>query len=74
MLSKGWIRPCVFPYGSPVLFVPKKTDELQMSIYFYALNANIKLDVFHLFCIADLLDKLGKAKYFNSIDLATSYH
>ena len=43
-----------------------------MCIEFHALNANTKLDVFLLPSIADLLDRLGKAKYFSSIDLATS--
>ena len=74
MLAKGWIKPSVSPYGSPVLFVQKKTGELWMCIDFHALNANTKLDVFPLPCIADLLDRLGKAKYFSSIDLATAYH
>ena len=41
---------------------------------FCVLNANTKLDVFPLPRIADLLDRLGKAKYFSSIDLATAYH
>ena len=40
----------------------------------FALNANTNLDASLLLCIADFLDKLGKAKYFNSIDLATAYH
>ena len=47
---------------------------MQICIKFYAINANTKLDVFPLPNIADLLDKLGKAKYFNSINLATAYH
>ena len=74
MLAKGWIKPSVSPYGSPVLFVQKNTDELWMCIDFRALNANTKLDVFPLPRIADLLDRLCKAEYFNSIDLATDYH
>ena len=45
-----------------------------MCIDFHALNANIKLDAFVLSHIADFLDKLGKSKYFSSIDLATAYH
>ena len=74
MLAKGWIKPSVSPYGSPVLFFLKKAGELQMCIDFCALNSNTKLDVFLLPCIADFLDRLGKAKYFSSIDLATAYH
>ena len=45
-----------------------------MCIDFCALNANMELDGFRLPRIADLLDKLGKAKYFSSTDLATAYH
>ena len=45
-----------------------------MCIDFHALNTNTKLDVFPLPCIADFLDRLGKAKYFSSIDLAIAYH
>ena len=54
MLAKGWIKPSVSPYGSPVLFVWKKTGELWMCIDFHAINANTSLDVFPLPCIADL--------------------
>ena len=74
MLAKGWIKPSVSPYDSPVQFVQKKTGKLWMCIDSYAINANIKLDVFLLPCIADLLDRLGKAKYFSTIDLATAYY
>ena len=45
-----------------------------MYIEFHASNTNTKLFLFPLPCIADLLDKLGKAKYFSCIDLATAYH
>ena len=44
-----------------------------MCIDFYTLNANTKLAIFPLPCIADFLDRLGNAKYFSSIDLATTY-
>ena len=43
-----------------------------MFIDFHALHANTKLYVFPLPCFAELLDKLGKTKYFDSIDLATA--
>ena len=45
-----------------------------MCIGFHVCNYNTKLDVFYFPCIADLLDKLGKAKYSSKIDLATAYH
>lgn len=74
MLEKGWIRPSVSPYGAPVLFARKKTGELRLCIDFRSLNSNTRLDVFPLPHIADLLDRLGRAKFFTSIDLATAYH
>ena len=45
-----------------------------MCIDFKSLNSNISLDVFPLPKIADLLDKLGKARCFSSIVLASAYH
>ena len=74
MLVKGCIKPRVSLYGSSVLFLPKKPGKFQMCIGFRALNANKKLDVFSLPCIADLLDKFGKTNCFSIKDLATAYH
>ena len=59
MLAKGWIKPSVSPYRSPVLFIRKKTGKFRMCIDFCALNANTKLDVFLLPHIDDFLDRLG---------------
>ena len=74
MLEKGWIRPSVSPYGAPLLFVRKKTGKLRMCIDYQALNRQTKLDVFPIPRIADLLDPLGRARFFSSVDLATAYH
>ena len=64
----------ILPYCATVLSVRKKTGELRMCIDFRSLNANTRLDIFPLPRIVDLLDKLGKARYFSSIDLASAYH
>ena len=61
MLAKGWIRPSVSPYGSPILFVCKKMGKLRMCVDFRALNSMTRLDVFPIPRISDLLDKLGHA-------------
>ena len=73
MIAKGWIRPSVSPYGAPILFVCKKTGELCMCVDFQALNSNTQLDVFPLPRISDLLDWLGRATVFSSINLAHAY-
>ena len=64
MIARSWIRPSVSPYGTPILFVRKKTGELWMCVEFRALNENMQLDVFLLPRISDLLDQLGHAIYF----------
>ena len=74
MLEKGWIHPSMSPYGAPLLFVRKKTGKLWMCIDYQALNHQTKLDVFPIPRIADLLDYLGCARFFSSVDLATAYH
>ena len=62
------------PYGAPILFVRKKTGELRMCIDYHSLNRQTKLDVFLIPRVADLLDGLGKATVFSSIDLSHAYH
>ena len=72
MLEKGWIHTGVSPYGILLLFVHKKTGKLRMCIDYRALNRQTKLDVFPIPRIADLLDRLGRAHFFSSVDLATA--
>ena len=74
MLEKGWIRPSISPDGAPILFVRKKTGELRMCVDFCSLNRQIRLDMFPIPCIHDLLDRLGKACVFSAIDLSSVYH
>ena len=45
-----------------------------MCIDYWALNHQTKLDIFPIPRIANLLDCLGRAWYFLSVDLATAYH
>ena len=73
-LEKGWIRPSCSPYGVPIVFIRKKTGELRMTVDYRALNRQTKKDVYPLPRIDDLLDKLSKAKFLSTIDLAIGYH
>ena len=74
MLEKGWIHPSVSPYGTSLLFVCKKTGKLRMCINYRAPNCQTKLDIFPTPRIADLIDHLGRACIFLSMDLVTAYH
>jgi hypothetical protein len=74
LLAKGWIRPSSSPWGSPVLFVPKKDGSRRMCIDYRALNKVTVKNSWPLPRIDDLLDKLVKAQVFTTLDLAQGYH
>ncbi|GBG85393.1 hypothetical protein CBR_g40035 [Chara braunii] len=69
LIEKGWIRPSVSPYGSPVLFVPKKAGTLRMCIDYRGLNAITVKNAEPLPRIDDLLDRVQECQYFSKIDL-----
>ena len=78
MLKGGIIQPSVSPYNSPILVVPKKstTDDKKwrLVIDFRQLNKKILGDKFPLPRIDDILDQLGRAKYFSTLDLMSGFH
>ncbi|GBG65203.1 hypothetical protein CBR_g49995 [Chara braunii] len=74
LVEKGWIRPSVSPYGSPVLFVPKKGGTLRMCIDYRGLNVITVKNREPLPRIDDLLDRVQGCRYFSKIDLKSGYH
>ncbi|GBG73094.1 hypothetical protein CBR_g12810 [Chara braunii] len=74
LVEKGWIRPSVSPYGSPVLFVRKKEEgTLRMCIDYRGLNAITVKNREPLPRIDDLLDRVQGCRYFSKIDLKSEY-
>ena len=69
LLAQGHIRPSQSPYGAPVLFVPKKDGRWRMCIDYRVLNKPMIRDRYPLPRIDDLLDRLGKARHFTTLDL-----
>ena len=79
LLEQGIIQPSFSPWSSPVWIVPKKMDasgiqKWRLVIDYRKLNCNTVKDVYPLPNITDLLDQLGKCKYFSTIDLCSGFH
>lgn len=79
MIESNIIRPSKSPWNSPLLIVPKKPDKdgnkkWRVVIDFRRLNDVTVGDAFPLPNITDILDQLGKSKYFTTLDLASGFH
>ncbi|CAA7023872.1 unnamed protein product [Microthlaspi erraticum] len=75
LLSKGFIRPSVLPWGAPMVFMKKKKDgSFRMSINYRRLNRVTLKNSYPLLRIDELLDQLRGATWFSKIDLASGYH
>ena len=79
MLHDGIIRASTSQWNAPLLVVPKKADsagkpKLRIVIDFRKLNDLTIGDSFPLPNIEEILDQLGNAKYFSTLDLASGYH
>ena len=79
MLADGIVKESISPYTSPVWVVPKKSDasgkkKFRLVIDYRKLNEKTINDKYPIPEITDILDKLGKAKYFSTIDLVSGFH
>ena len=74
LLSKGFIRPSISPWGAPVLFVKKKDGSLQLCIDYRQLNRVTIPNQYPLPRIDELFDQLQGSQVYSKIDLRSGYH
>ncbi|KAL4100697.1 hypothetical protein QTP88_020731 [Uroleucon formosanum] len=76
---EGVITASESPWNAPLLVVPKKPDvngqvKYRVCVDFRRLNEVTIGDAFPLPNIVDILDQLGRSKYYSTLDLAHMYH
>ena len=73
MEQAGIVRKSFSPWASPVVIVGKKGGDKRFCVDYRKLNAVTKVDAYPLPRIDDLLDSLGGANWFSTLDLASGF-
>ena len=74
LLSKGFIRPSISPWGASVLFVKKKDESLRLCIDYRQLNKVTIRNQYPLPRIDELFNQLQGSRVYSKIDLRSGYH
>lgn len=74
MLSQGLIKPSTSPFSSPVLLVKKKDGSYRFCVDFHQLNAITAKSKFPMPVFDELMDELGTANWFSTLDLRAGFH
>ena len=74
LLSKGFIRPSISPWGVPVLFVKNKYGSLRLCIDYRQLKRVTIRNQYPLPRIDELFDQRQGSRVYSKIDLRSGYH
>ena len=67
------VQPSASAWASPIVIAPKKDGTSRFCVDYRRVNAVTKKDVYPLPRIDDILDTLGGAQYFSTLDLSSGY-
>ncbi|CAB3992292.1 Transposon Ty3-G Gag-Pol poly [Paramuricea clavata] len=73
MIERGVIRSSNSPWSSPIVLAPKKDGDYRFCVDFRRVNSVTKKDAHPMPRIDEILDQLGGARYFSTLDLASGY-
>ena len=77
LIKDGHVEPSNSPYNNPIFLVPKKSAtgdrKTRLVVDFRALNSKIRADSFPLPNITEILDQLGRARWFSCLDLQDGF-
>lgn len=76
LLENNLIEPSQSNFNSPIILVPKKgqKDKWRLCIDYRQVNKKLIVDKFPLPRIDEILDGLGRAKFFSVLDLHAGFH
>lgn len=78
LIQNNQIEPSTSPYNSPIILVPKKsqdqTKKWRMCIDYRRINTVLQPDRFPLPRIDNILDNLGRSVHFSVLDLYSGFH
>ncbi|EHN00133.1 YGR109W-B-like protein [Saccharomyces cerevisiae x Saccharomyces kudriavzevii VIN7] len=74
LLDNTFTVPSKSPCSSPVILVPKKGDTFRLCVDYCTLNKATISDPFPLPRIDSLLNRIGNARVFTTLDLHSGYH
>ena len=74
LLEAGVIRESHSSWSAPIVVVPKGDGGKGLCVDFKALNSITRTYVWPMPRVEDIFVKLGKAKYFTTLDLRSGYH
>ena len=73
MQDQEVIYPSSSPWASPMVLVHKNDRSLRFCLDYRDLNSVTKSDTFPLPLFDDMIDQLGRLKFFSTLDLGAGY-